>query len=61
MLFSSTTFLFLFLPLMLAGYYLLFRGMQNGQNLFLLVGSLLFYAWGEPWFVLVMIASIFIN
>jgi len=61
MLFSSTTFLFLFLPVMLLGYHLVFRGLPNGQNGFLLVGSLLFYAWGEPWFVLVMLGSILLN
>ena len=61
MLFSSTTFLFLFLPVMLLGYYVVLRGMRRAQNLFLLAGSLLFYAWGEPWFVLVMVASILVN
>ena len=34
---------------------------RPAQNLLLLAGSLLFYAWGEPWFVLVMMASILIN
>ena len=65
MLFSSSIFLFLFLPLMLLGYYgpcrLLGRWSRPAQNLLLLVGSLLFYAWGEPWFVLVMMASILVN
>ncbi len=61
MLFSSTTFLFLFLPVTLLGYYVVFRGMRQAQNLFLLVVSLLFYAWGEPWFVAVMLASIAVN
>ena len=65
MLFSSSIFLFLFLPLMLLGYYgpcrLLGRWSRPAQNLLLLAGSLLFYAWGEPWFVLVMMASILIN
>ena len=65
MLFSSSTFLFCFLPLALIGYYVLRlfpRGVRRLlQNLFLLVISLLFYAWGEPWFVLVMMASILAN
>jgi alginate O-acetyltransferase complex protein AlgI len=61
MLFSSSIFLFLFLPLVLLIYYLPLRKWRQGQNVFLLVASLLFYAWGEPWFVLVMIASILAN
>lgn len=61
MLFSSSIFLFLFLPLVLFLYYLPLRGWREGQNLFLLLASLAFYAWGEPWFVLVMMASILIN
>ena len=31
------------------------------QNVFLLVASLFFYAWGEPVFVLIMMSSIIIN
>lgn len=58
MVFSSTIFLFLFLPITLLGYYLLDR---RFKNLFLLVVSLFFYAWGEPKFVFVMMASIFVN
>ena len=61
MLFSSSIFLFAFLPAVLLGYYVIFRGMRRAQNLLLLAASLLFYAWGEPWFVLVMIASILAN
>ena len=65
MLFSSSTFLFCFLPLALMGYYALRLfprlACRPLQNLFLLVISLAFYAWGEPWFVLVMMASILVN
>ena len=65
MLFSSSVFLFLFLPLVLLGYYgpcrLLGRWRRPAQNLLLLAASLFFYAWGEPWFVLVMMASILAN
>ena len=58
MVFSSTIFLFAFLPITLCGYYLLDRRFKNG---FLLLMSLLFYAWGEPKFVFVMIGSILVN
>lgn len=51
-------FLWLFLPIVLGGYYLL---NPKYQNAFLLLASLLFYAWGEPKYVVVMIASIIIN
>lgn len=61
MLFSSSVFLFAFLPAVLLGYYVLFQGMRRAQNLLLLAASLFFYAWGEPWFVLVMMASILAN
>lgn len=60
MLFTSIEFLFLFLPLVLAGYYVLpFR--WNLKNYFLLASSLAFYAWGEPKFVFAMLASIAFN
>jgi len=58
MLFSSTIFLFLFLPIVLLVYHLLPRTFRNG---WLLVASLFFYAWGEPRFVLLMLTSILIN
>ncbi len=61
MLFSSTVFIYLFLPLVLIGYYGIFRKSRKAQNVFLLIASLFFYAWGEPGFVLVMMASIFAN
>ena len=58
MVFSSAAFLFAFLPLTLAGYYFLPR---KCRNYFLMLASLLFYAWGEPKFVFVMILSILMN
>ena len=58
MLFSSNIFIFLFLPVALAGYYLL---PKPCRNVFLLVMSLLFYAWGEPRFVFAMMGSIVFN
>ncbi len=61
MVFSSTVFLFLFLPLVLIGYYNPIFKSRKFKNIFLLLVSLLFYAWGEPVFVFIMIASIIIN
>lgn len=61
MLFSSSVFLLLFLPGVLAVYYLPLRRWRGGQNAFLLLASLGFYAWGEPWFVLVMLLCIVCN
>ncbi|HOU11163.1 MAG TPA: MBOAT family O-acyltransferase [Clostridiales bacterium] len=61
MLFSSSIFLFVFLPLVIFGYYVLFRKSRLLQNMFLLAASLFFYAWGEPKFVLVMMLSIAAN
>lgn len=61
LLFSSTLFIFLFLPCVLFGYYIVCRKSRKAQNIFLLLSSLFFYAWGEPWFVLVMITSIILN
>ncbi len=58
MVFSSAAFLFAFLPLTLVGYYFLPR---RFRNVFLMCASLLFYAWGEPKFVLIMILSIVMN
>ena len=58
MVFSSVFFLFLFLPLVLLGYYLI---NDTLRNTFLLVASLIFYAWGEGELVLLMLASISIN
>ena len=61
MLFSSTTFLYLFLPIVLFFYYVLFKKSRRLQNVWLLIVSLFFYAWGEPTFVLIMIGSIIVN
>lgn len=58
MVFSSTIFLFGFLPFTLTGYYLIRKDLRNA---FLLFMSLAFYAYGEPKFVFVMIASILVN
>ncbi len=58
MVFSSLTFLFAFLPVTLLGYRLLPKRLRIG---FLLLVSLVFYAWGEPLYVFLMIGSILIN
>ena len=59
MVFSSTIFLFAFLPAFLLVYFLLPR--RGAKNVWLLAASLLFYAWGEPVYVLLMMASIIVN
>lgn len=58
MVFSSTLFLFVFLPVVLLLYYLVKPRFQNG---ILLLASLLFYAYGEPKFIFVMLLSIVLN
>lgn len=58
MVFSSTIFLCVYLPLVLLGYYIC---PKKGRNLFLLIVSLVFYAWGEPKYVFLMIFSILVN
>lgn len=58
MVFSSLIFLWFFLPIILIGYYIV----QNKfKNIFLLLGSLIFYAWGEPKYIFLMIGLILIN
>ena len=54
MVFSSLTFIFVFLPLFLACYYGAPRRLKNPVAL---MGSYFFYAWGEPRFVLILLAS----
>ena len=56
MVFSNLIFLYLFLPLCLAAYFLC-RSVP-AKNAVLIVFSLIFYAWGEPKFVVFMLASI---
>ena len=58
MVFSSLTFLFLFFPIALIAYYL---AADNIKNYILLIISLLFYAWGEPRYIFLMIFSIVVN
>lgn len=58
MLFSSLLFLFRFLPLVLIAYYIV---PKSYRNLILLVFSLVFYAWGEPIYIFLMLASILVS
>ena len=59
MVFSSAVFLFAFLPISMAIYFILRS--RKARNVWLLVVSLFFYAWGEPVYVFLMIASILAN
>ena len=58
MVFSSLLFLFRFLPLVLICYFIAPRGLRN---LILFLFSLVFYAWGEPVYVVLMMVSILIS
>lgn len=58
MLFSSLTFLFVFLPILFGIYFLTPR---KGKNIALLIFSLLFYAWGGFSYTLILIVSIILN
>ncbi len=61
MLFPSEVFLFVFLPVVLVIYYAFLRKAKHLKNIFLLVASLFFYAWGEPVHVYLMIICILFN
>jgi alginate O-acetyltransferase complex protein AlgI len=56
--FSSLVFLFAYLPITLLAYYLVPR---QGRNIFLFIVNLIFYGWGEPKLVLLMVFNIFFN
>lgn len=58
MLFSSISFLYYFLPIVLVLYFIT---PGNMKNLILLISSLIFYAWGEPEYVVIMIVSIIVG
>lgn len=59
MIFSSSVFLLAFLPISLGLYYI--NQSRAYRNIVLLVTSLVFYSWGEPTYVVLMIASVFAN
>ena len=56
--FSSSFFLFIFLPVVLLGYYFC---NEKFRNIWLLFTSIVFYSWGEPRYVIIMLFSIVIN
>ena len=60
MVFSSTVFLFLFLPMLMVLYFLPLKS-RTWKNAVLLLFSIAFYAWGEPVFVFLMLFSILVN
>lgn len=58
MVFSSITFLFYFLPLVLLFYFIFHK---KGRNVVLLIASLFFYFYGEPKYIIVLILSCVLN
>ncbi len=58
MVFSSAEFLLLFLPVTLFVYFIFPKKHLKWRNIVLLVMSLLFYGWGEPLYVILMVASV---
>ena len=65
MLFSSLTFLFAFLPITAIFYFVpVFEREETEfkkKNIILLLASLIFYAWGEPVYIVLMLVSICFN
>ena len=55
MLFSSLTFIYFFLPTVLILYFVIKN--RTWRNAVLLIASLVFYSWGEPKYVFLMLAS----
>lgn len=58
MVFSSFIFLWIFLPIIIVGYYLVG---DKFKNIFLVLGSLIFYAWGEPTYFAILLVCIIAN
>lgn len=58
MIFSSVFFIFVFLPVVLLAYFL---GPKKFKNVVILIASLIFYAWGEPIYIVLMVFSILFN
>lgn len=56
--FAGLAFLFFFLPVVLVGYYCFPR---RWRNVFLLAANLVFYGWGEPWFLPVILVTAVAN
>ena len=61
MVFSSSVFLMAFLPLTLLAYFAVPTRFVKARNAVLLAASLVFYGWGEPKYILVMLFSIMFN
>lgn len=61
MLFSSITFVYYFLPIVICLYFIIPKDKIQWRNVLLLAASLIFYSWGEPVYVFLMIYSIFFN
>lgn len=61
MLFNSMVFLWIFLPVLLVLYFLAKKFFPAARNYILLIFSLLFYAWGEPKYIILMLVSILVN
>lgn len=64
MVFSSAVFLFVFLPVTMIFYFIPGRNEEKDisrKNLILCIASLIFYAWGEPVYIVLMCLSIFFN
>ncbi len=59
MVFSSLTFIFLFLPIVLITYFLMPN--RTTKNIVLFLSSLIFYAWGEPVYIILMLITIINN
>lgn len=58
MVFSSVIFLFCFFPLTFLGYYLIRKEFRNA---WLLIASIIFYAWGEPRYIFLILVSTSVN
>lgn len=58
MVFSSMTFIWIFLPILLFVYYI---SKEKYRNIILLIFSSIFYSWGEPKYIILMLISILVN
>ncbi len=58
MVFSSLTFMYAFLPIVLITYFL---SPKKLKNIIILISGLIFYAWGEPKYIMIMITSAFVD
>lgn len=61
MVFSSFSFLIVFLPLVIIGYYIIPKKYTKVKNIILLIASLIFYSFGEPKYTILMVVSILVN